>query len=79
LLEAVKSALRDDGTLLCEGELSTLKEGIKHLEIALGSSQRSIIEKARLALLPLSDAFAARRMNQHIHDALSGHKLSEWE
>jgi molecular chaperone HscA len=79
LLEAVQSALRDDGSLLCDGELSTLKEGIKHLEIALGSSQRSVIEKARLALLPLSDAFAARRMNQHIHDALSGHKLSEWE
>jgi molecular chaperone HscA len=79
LLEAVQSALRDDSGLLCDGELSTLKEGIKHLEIALGSSQRSIIEKARLALLPLSDAFAARRMNQHIHDALSGHKLSEWE
>ena len=52
---------------------------MKHLDIALGSSQRNIIEKARLALLPLSDAFAARRMNQHIHDALSGHKLSEWE
>ena len=79
LLEAVKSAVRDDGALLCEGELQTLQEAVKHLDIALGSSQRMIIEKARLALLPLSDAFAARRMNQHIHDALSGHKLSEWE
>ncbi|MCC6373300.1 MAG: Hsp70 family protein, partial [Moraxellaceae bacterium] len=79
LLEAVKSALRDDATLLCDGELETLQEAVKHLDIALGSSQRNIIEKARLALLPLSDAFAARRMNQHIHDALSGHKLSEWE
>lgn len=79
LLEAVKSAVRDDGALLCEGELQTLQEAVKHLDIALGSSQRVIIEKARLALLPLSDAFAARRMNQHIHDALSGHKLSEWE
>jgi len=79
LLEAIKAALHEDGKLLCEGELSTLQEGIKHLEIALGSSQRQIIEKARLALVPLSDAFAARRMNQHIHDALSGHKLSDWE
>ena len=79
LLEAIKAALREDGKLLCEGELSTLHEGIKHLEIALGSTQRQIIEKARLALIPLSDAFAARRMNQHIHDALSGHKLSDWE
>jgi molecular chaperone HscA len=79
LLEAVHSALREDAALLCEGELSTLHEAVKHLEIALGSSQRQIIEKARLALLPLSDAFAARRMNQHIHDALSGHKLSDWE
>ncbi|PTQ90837.1 Fe-S protein assembly chaperone HscA [Agitococcus lubricus] len=79
LLEAIRAALREDAKLLCEGELSTLQEAIKHLDIALGSSQRHIIEKARLALVPLSDAFAARRMNQHIHEALSGHKLSEWE
>lgn len=79
LLEAVLAALKDDGHLLCEGEQDTLAEAIKHVQIALGSSQKSVIEKARQTLLPLSDAFAARRMNQHIHDALSGHKLSDWE
>lgn len=79
LLEAVLAALKDDGHLLCEGEHDTLAEAIKHVQIALGSSQKSVIEKARQTLLPLSDAFAARRMNQHIHDALSGHKLSDWE
>ena len=79
LLEAVKAALHEDQHLLCEGELDTFAEAIKHVEIALGSSQKSVIEKARHTLLPLSDAFAARRMNQHIHDALSGHKLSDWE
>jgi molecular chaperone HscA len=79
LLEAVLAALKDDGHLLCEGEHDTLAEAIKHVQIALGSRQKSVIEKARQTLLPLSDAFAARRMNQHIHDALSGHKLSDWE
>jgi len=79
LLEAVLAALKDDGHLLCEGEHDTLAEAIKHVQIALGSSQKSVIEKAKHTLLPLSDAFAARRMNQHIHDALSGHKLSDWE
>ena len=79
LLEAVLAALKEDGHLLCEGEHETLAEAIKHVQIALGSSQKSVIEKARQTLLPLSDAFAARRMNQHIHDALSGHKLSDWE
>ncbi|HEX5276558.1 MAG TPA: Fe-S protein assembly chaperone HscA, partial [Fluviicoccus sp.] len=79
ILEAVRQALKVDGGLLCEGELSTLQEGIKHLDIALGSSQIAVVRKAREALTPLADAFAARRMNQHIQEALSGHKLSDWE
>jgi molecular chaperone HscA len=79
ILEAVRQALKADSGLLCEGELSTLQEGIKHLDIALGSSQIAVVRKAREALTPLADAFAARRMNQHIQEALSGHKLSDWE
>ena len=79
ILEAVRQALKADSGLLCEGELSTLQEGIKHLDIALGSSQITVVRKAREALTPLADAFAARRMNQHIQEALSGHKLSDWE
>jgi len=79
ILEAVRQALKVDNNLLCEGELQTLEEAIKHLDIALGSSQINIVRKAREALTPLADAFAARRMNQHIQEALSGHKLSDWE
>ncbi|MDO8331543.1 MAG: Fe-S protein assembly chaperone HscA [Fluviicoccus sp.] len=79
MLEAVRQALKVDNGLLCEGELQTLEEAIKHLDIALGSSQINIVRKAREALTPLADAFAARRMNQHIQEALSGHKLSDWE
>lgn len=79
MLEAVRQALKVDTNLLCEGELQTLEEAIKHLDIALGSSQINIVRKAREALTPLADAFAARRMNQHIQEALSGHKLSDWE
>ena len=68
-----------DSRQLREGELKTLEEAIKHLDIALGSSQINIVRKAREALTPLADAFAARRMNQHIQEALSGHQLSDWE
>ncbi len=79
LLDLLRAALAKDGELLCEGELHTLNEAIKHLDIALGSSNKDIITRAREALIPLSDAFAARRMNRHIHEALSGHQLSDWE
>lgn len=77
-LEALEQALKVDAQLLNETELNALNDAKNELKTHLQSDQINAIEQAVEALKVHSDAFAAKRMNQHIDQALKGTKLDDW-
>ena len=77
-LEALTQALKVDANLLTDQEASELISAKNHLTIQLEGSDITVIEAAVESLKVHSDAFAAKRMNQHIDHALKGTKLDDW-
>ena len=77
-LEALSQALKADIKLLTEQEAQDLISAQTHLAQQLETSDIEAIEAAVAALKVHSDAFAAKRMNQHIDHALKGTKLDDW-
>jgi molecular chaperone HscA len=80
LLEAVQAALDVDGErLLDEEERMVIGLQMDELRALLGSNDGSAIEQQTKLLSQVTDAFAARRMNNAVKDALSGRNLNEIE
>ena len=77
-LEALEQALKVDAQLLNETELNALNLAKNELQTHLQSDDITAIEQSAEALKVHSDAFAAKRMNQHIDQALKGTKLDDW-
>ena len=77
-LEALEQALKVDAQLLNETELNALNLAKNELQTHLESDDITAIEQSVEALKVHSDAFAAKRMNQHIDQALKGTKLDDW-
>ena len=77
-LEALEQALKVDAQLLNETELNALNLAKTELQTHLQSDDITAIEQSVEALKVHSDAFAAKRMNQHIDQALKGTKLDDW-
>jgi molecular chaperone HscA len=78
LVLATRSALAADGDLLDAEERALVDAGIAALEAAhTESSEPAAIEAATKALADATEAFAARRMNRGIRQALSGRRLDE--
>ena len=77
-LEALEQALKVDAQLLNETELNALNLAKNELQTHLKSDDITAIEQSAEALKVHSDAFAAKRMNQHIDQALKGTKLDDW-
>ena len=77
-LEALEQALKVDAQLLNETELNALNLAKNELQTHLQSDDITAIEQSVEALKVHSDAFAAKRMNQHIDQALKGTKLDDW-
>ena len=77
-LEALEQALKVDAQLLNETELNALNFAKNELQTHLQSDDITAIEQSAEALKVHSDAFAAKRMNQHIDQALKGTKLDDW-
>ncbi len=78
-LEALQHALKVDGNLLTEDELSLLEQARDRLQQSLQQeNDLSPIELAVQQLKQHSDAFAALRMNRHIDQALKGTSLEDW-
>ena len=77
-LEALEQALKVDAQLLNETELNALNLAKNDLQTHLKSDDITAIEQSVEALKVHSDAFAAKRMNQHIDQALKGTKLDDW-
>ena len=77
-LEALEQALKVDATLLNAAEQQELNTAKDALTVTLAQNEITQIEHAVAALKLHSDAFAAKRMNQHIDHALKGTKLDDW-
>ncbi len=79
LLDAVQAALDEDGALLDDKERAAIDELMGRLRAVAGGGDSPAIKQALEALNRGTEFFAARRMDQSVRRALSGHKLSELE
>lgn len=79
LIESVASAIDVDGDLLTSDERRDIATALNDLiGLAKGSDEHAIkVQIDRVA--HLTEAFAARRMNASINQALAGHNVNEFE
>jgi molecular chaperone HscA len=80
VIDALRAALAADGERLLDAdEIEALDRGISRLESVLDSGNARVIREATVALAQTSDEFAARRMDDSVRNALSGHSIEEFE
>lgn len=80
LVEAAEAALAENGALLLDaGEMRAIETLIANLKLALQDGDLSAVKRATEALNKGTVEFAARRMDQSVKKALTGHKLDELE
>ncbi|MDY6957233.1 MAG: Fe-S protein assembly chaperone HscA [Pseudomonadota bacterium] len=78
LVEATRAALNTDGAaLLTDAEVAALLQALHGMEQAITGHDGSAISAAKAMLEPLTDAFAARRMDHNIRTALAGRQVGE--
>jgi molecular chaperone HscA len=75
LLEATRSALQADRSLLNSQELEIIEKAMTALEQRLAGSEHRAIKQAAEALGRATDEFAARRMDEGVRRALAGKKI----
>ncbi|HUW50904.1 MAG TPA: Fe-S protein assembly chaperone HscA [Sulfuricella sp.] len=80
LIEAIEAALNENGdSLLSAAERAEIDEGMAALRLAMKDQGHQLIKAQIEKLNHISEAFAARRMDQGVKKAMTGHKLEEWE
>ena len=79
LIEAILTALIQDGNLLNEIERNSIETQIKSLKEVCRSEDSSAIHKAVDALNIATEAFAAKRMDASVKKALAGQELDKLE
>jgi len=79
VLEALDAALAQDTGLLSKEERQRIDEAMKNLQTARDSTDNRAIKKAIDDTDQATAEFAARRMDQSIKQALTGHTLEEFE
>ncbi|WP_180683260.1 Fe-S protein assembly chaperone HscA [Tepidicella baoligensis] len=77
MVDATRSALAADGDLLTASERAEIERLMQAAEAARALNDAAAIEAATQALAKGSEAFAARRMNRSIAQALAGHNIDE--
>jgi molecular chaperone HscA len=78
LLDATKSALAEDGSLLNAEERSEIDEKIAGLDKVLSARDPRAIKVASDALNKATEEFAARRMNAGVRRALAGKNVASF-
>ena len=79
-IEALRAALASDGDALLDAEERRRLEGaLSGLEQVAAGDDPQAIEVATEDLERTCDFFVERRMNRSIHDAMTGHKVEEFE
>ena len=80
LVEATEAALAENGALLLSAEeLQVIENRLADLKLALQGADLTAVKRATEALNKGTVEFAARRMDQSVKKALTGHKLDELE
>ncbi|PJG82987.1 Fe-S protein assembly chaperone HscA [Caviibacterium pharyngocola] len=79
VIESVRSALREDENLLNDQELSAVKNALVSLEDLAKQEDALAIKQGIKALDQATQEFAARRMDQSVRRALSGHSVQDIE
>jgi molecular chaperone HscA len=77
LLEATQVALDADADLLDAVELEDIGAQMRSLKLAAGGDDSALIATAVDALSRSTDAFAARRMDRAVREALAGRRLDD--
>ncbi|OGB14613.1 MAG: Fe-S protein assembly chaperone HscA [Burkholderiales bacterium RIFCSPHIGHO2_12_FULL_67_38] len=76
LLDATETALQEDGALLSETEMGTIRQALFAVADRLETEAPvTELREATSALSAATDAFAARRMNASIQHALAGRSM----
>jgi len=78
LIEATRSALQMDSSLLTSAEIQSIEKAINLLEILLPSIDHRAIKKAADALNRATEEFAGRRMDQGVRKVLAGRKIGSF-
>ena len=76
LIDATRSAVAEDGSLLTADEITDIQEKIAFLERAAFTPHVRAIKAASDALNRATEEFAARRMNASVRRALAGRAIS---
>jgi molecular chaperone HscA len=79
LLDATRSGLAQDGSLLNLEERKEIEEKIASLEKTLSTSDPRAIKVASDALNRATEEFAARRMNASVRSALAGKRIASFD
>ena len=80
LVEAAEAALAENGAALLDAsELKVIEKRVVDLKTALQGADLGTVKRATEALNKGTVEFAARRMDQSVKKALTGHKLDELE
>ncbi len=79
LLDATRSGLAEDGSLLNSDEIKTIQKKIENLEKILATSDPRSIKVASDALNRATEEFAARRMNAGVRRALAGKNVASFD
>jgi molecular chaperone HscA len=78
LIEAIEAALAENGdSLLSASERAEIDEGMATLRRVLEGANHQRIKEQVESLNHVSEMFAARRMDQSVQKALTGHKIEE--
>jgi molecular chaperone HscA len=75
LLEATRSALQADSSLLSPEEKAPIEKSMAELEGLLSGTDHRVIKRAVDALNRATEDFAARRMDEGVRRALAGRKI----
>ena len=79
LLDATRSGLAEDGSLLNSDEIKDIQEKIENLEKNLNISDPRAIKVASDELNRATEEFAARRMNASVRRALAGKSVASFD
>ncbi|MBK1673783.1 Fe-S protein assembly chaperone HscA [Ectothiorhodospira shaposhnikovii] len=79
VLEALESALAADGRLLDQDELEGIRAASRTLLEARRGEDHEAIRRAIAEVEKAGESFVARRMNESVRKAMSGHRVEEFE
>lgn len=77
MVEAIEMAINESGHLLQANELEAINNAIEALRVSTAQTNGDVIKTAIKALDDISQPFAARRMEDSIKQALTGHSVDD--